>query len=77
MKDPAIQSNRTQCMFALISASIVSDASIDGDGYTKPLFMMGHDDALAWINAHEGLEGLVVDMDGAITQSDGCNAELL
>ena len=61
----------------LVSATIISDASIDGDGYTKPLFMMGHDAALAWINAHEGLEGLVVDMDGTITQSNGCNAELL
>lgn len=61
----------------LISATIVSDASIDGDGYTKPLFMMGHDEALAWMNAHDGIEGLVVDLDGTISQSDGCNAELL
>ena len=61
----------------LVSASIMSDASIDGDGYTKPLFMMGCDEALAWINAHDGLEGLLVDMDGTIMQSDGCNAELL
>ena len=61
----------------LISATIISDASIDGDGYTKPLFMMGHDEALAWINAKGGIEGLVVDRDGTITQSDGCNAEIL
>ena len=60
----------------LVSATIISDASIDGDGFTKPLFMMGHDAALAWINAQEGLEGLVVSRDGAITQSDGCHAEL-
>lgn len=61
----------------LVSATIVSRASIDGDGYTKPLFMMGHDEALAWINAHDGIEGIVVSADGAITQSDGCGAELL
>ena len=61
----------------LISATIVSDASIDGDGYTKPLFMMGHDKALEWINAQKDIEGLVVDVDGVITQSKGCEAELL
>ena len=61
----------------LISATIISDASIDGDGYTKPLFMMGHDEALAWINAKEGLEGIVVSLDGTISQSAGCEAELL
>ncbi|MDO4805991.1 MAG: FAD:protein FMN transferase [Coriobacteriales bacterium] len=61
----------------LVSATIVSEASIDGDGYTKPLFMMGHDAALEWINAHDGIEGLVVSADGTITQSDGCNASLL
>lgn len=61
----------------LVSATIMSDASIDGDGYTKPLFMMGCDKALAWINAKAGVEGLVVGSDGAITQSDGCHAELL
>lgn len=61
----------------LISATIISDASIDGDGFTKPLFMMGHDAALEWINEKEGIEGLVVDMEGTITQSEGCDAELV
>ena len=61
----------------LVSATIISDASIDGDGYTKPLFMMGHDEALAWIDAKDGIEGLVVGLDGKITQSAGCNAEVL
>lgn len=55
----------------LISATIISSASIDGDGYTKPLFMVGHDKALSWINEHDGLEGLVVDTKGTITQSNG------
>lgn len=61
----------------LVSATIISEDSIDGDGYTKPLFMMGHDEALAWMNAHDGIEGLVVSTDGTITQSDGCDAQLL
>lgn len=61
----------------LMSVTILSDASIDGDGYTKPLFMMGHDKALEWIEGASALEGLVVGMDGTITQSRGCNAELI
>ena len=61
----------------LVSATIVSAASIDGDGYTKPLFMMGHDEALSWINDKDGIEGLVVDVDGVITQSNGCGAEVI
>lgn len=61
----------------LVSVTLVSAASIDGDGYTKPLFMMGHDEALAWIESKEGIEGLVVDTNGVITQSSGCAAELV
>lgn len=60
----------------LVSATLISTASIDGDGYTKPLFMMGHDEALDWIESKEGIEGLVVDADGVITQSSGCGAEV-
>lgn len=61
----------------LVSATIVSTASIDGDGYTKPLFMMGFDGALAWMDAREGIEGLVMADDGRIGQTAGCQAELL
>lgn len=60
----------------VLSATIVSSASIDGDGYTKPLFMMGADEALAWINAKDGIEGLVVNSAGASLLSTGCTAEV-
>ena len=60
----------------LISASLISSVSLDGDGYTKPLFMMGREAAMSWINAKEGIEGLLVGKDGVITQSDNCRAEL-
>ena len=61
----------------LVSATIFSTASIDGDGYTKPLFMMGRDEALAWIEAKDGIEGLLVKDDGNVVQTSGCDAELL
>ena len=61
----------------LVSTSIVSSDSIDGDAYATMLFAMGHDGALKWFEKHEGFEGMAVDKDGTITQSSGCDAELL
>lgn len=54
----------------LVSASVFSAASIDGDGYTKPLFMLGRDEALAFAERH-GVQALLVDKDGGVqTTSD-------
>ena len=61
----------------LISATIFSEASIDGDGYTKPLFMMGCADALAWVEDKTGIEALLVDSHGRVMQTGGCDAELM
>ena len=58
----------------LASATIVSAASIDGDGYTKPLFMMGREAALAWIGDKPGIEALLVGTDGTLLQTPGCAA---
>lgn len=60
----------------LVSATIFSEASIDGDGYTKPLFMMGCEAALAWVEKTPGIEALLVDAQGTVHQSSGCEAEL-
>lgn len=60
----------------LVSATIISAASIDGDGYTKPLFMMGRDKAQAWIEAKEGIEGVLMDADGAVVQTSGAGVKL-
>ena len=35
------------------------------------------DEAIAWINAKPGIEGMVVGADGSVAQSKGCSAELL
>ena len=60
----------------LVSATVFSSASIDGDGYTKPLFMMGLDEACSWIAAKDGIEALLIGADGRAVQTDGANVEL-
>ena len=59
------------------SASIFSTESIDGDGYTKPLFMLSSDEALAFVERHEGVQALLVDSDGTIATTSGSSFELL
>ena len=49
----------------IISASLYTPQSIDGDGYTKPLFMLGLDKALKFLEEH-GIDGLLIDSEGAI-----------
>lgn len=48
----------------LVSATIVSERSIDGDGYTKPLFMWGMERALSWAREHKDLDVLLIDQAG-------------
>ncbi|WP_350454868.1 FAD:protein FMN transferase [Slackia heliotrinireducens] len=61
----------------VMGATIVSEASIDGDGFTKPLFMMNHEDALAFIEERQPLQGLLVLDDGTILQTENSQMELL
>ena len=61
----------------LVSATVVSEQSIDGDGYTKPLFMMGRERALSWAAGQEGLRVLLVGVDDAIDMFPQGSFELL
>ena len=61
----------------VVSASVFSTQSIDGDGYTKPLFMLERNEALAFVERHEGLQALLVDADGTIATTPGSSFELL
>jgi thiamine biosynthesis lipoprotein len=54
----------------IVSASIYAEASIDGDGFTKPLFMMGQGDALAFLEKQR-LQGLLIATDGSIATTSG------
>lgn len=61
----------------LIAATIVSERSIDGDGYTKPFFMMGRDETLAWVERHPELSVLLVDARGELAMQPPQSFELL
>ena len=60
----------------IVSASIVSDESIDGDGYTKALFMWDDERRKAFFAEHGELQGLLVYSDGRIWTSDNSTIEL-
>ncbi|MBQ9057690.1 MAG: FAD:protein FMN transferase [Atopobiaceae bacterium] len=55
----------------LVSASIVSELSIDGEGYTKPLFMLDKQSALDYLAGHDSLQGFFVMADGSRFTSEG------
>ncbi len=55
----------------LASASIMSEASTDGDAYSTILFLLGHDRAIELLDSDERFSGVVVDMNDAATASAG------
>ena len=61
----------------IISATIVSERSIDGDGYTKPLFMWGPDEALRRLSRKPGLQALLVTADGEPLMTPNASFELV
>lgn len=60
----------------VVSASIFSSQSIDGDGYTKPLFMLGHEEGLAFLEKR-GLAGLLIGEDGSVQMTANAPFDLL
>ena len=59
----------------IVSASLYTQRSIDGDGLTKPLFMLGLEPALAFLQ-EQGADGLLIAQDGSIHQSPASSFEL-
>jgi thiamine biosynthesis lipoprotein len=50
----------------LLGATVVSRRSLDGDGYTTALIIMGLDEALEFVEADPDLEAVFVATDGAV-----------
>ena len=61
----------------LASSSVTSASSLDGDAYATWMFLLGHDAALELLESTDGLEGLVVDGEGAVSMTSGAGFELL
>ena len=60
----------------LISSSIISSSSIDGDGYSTWVFLLGREKALELLESTEELEGIVIDKDGTVYATENANYEL-
>lgn len=60
----------------LVSSSVLSNSSLDGDAYATWMFLLGHDKALSLIQKTDGLEGMVVNKKGETTQSEGASFKL-
>ena len=50
---------------------MVSRTSLDGDGYTTALVIMGTDRALRFAEAHDGVELIVVTNKGEVLATSG------
>jgi thiamine biosynthesis lipoprotein len=55
----------------LLGASIVAARSLDADGYTTALIIMGLDEALAFVESRENLEAVFVTTTGEVYASSG------
>lgn len=55
----------------VLSATVVAPMSLDADGYTTALVIMGADRALAFVEAHPTLEAVLVTREGDVLATSG------
>ena len=60
---------------SVVSASVLTERSVDGEGLVKPLFFRPPDDGIAWLEA-QGVDGLLVLDDGRILRTAGSAFQL-
>lgn len=60
----------------LVSLSVVSASSAEGDALATWMFLLGRDEALAFLEETPGVEGLVVGEDGVVLMTSGAAFEL-
>lgn len=61
----------------LVSASIISDSSTDGDALATALFLMGSEKAQRYLENYQGLEGMLMDSAGKVELTSGCSLVLV
>ena len=57
-------------------STIVSDLSLDGDGYSTTLFALGVQGSLAFVESHPELECIIIDTDDNVFVSSGLKDEV-
>lgn len=60
----------------LLSATVVSRASLDADGFTTALVIMGADRALAFAESHPSLEAVLVTNEGDVLATSGIGSDI-
>ncbi|MCB7038682.1 FAD:protein FMN transferase [Eggerthella sinensis] len=60
----------------VLSATVVAPTSLDADGYTTALVIMGADRALAFAEQHPSLEAVVVTNEGDVLATSGIGTEV-
>lgn len=60
----------------VLSATVVSRSSLDADGYTTALVIMGADRALAFAESHPALEAVVVTTEGDVLATSGIGTKV-
>lgn len=61
----------------LVSATVVSERSVDGDGYSTTLLSLGSARALAFAQGLPAVEAVFLTREGAVLKTDGIQLELL
>lgn len=56
----------------LVSVTIFSDSSLDGDAYATTCFLLGADEGLAFVESLDGIEALFITESGELLRSSGC-----
>ena len=59
----------------VLSASVISRISLDGDGYTTALVIMGSEGALAFAEATPGIEAVILTANGHLLRTSGVQGE--
>jgi thiamine biosynthesis lipoprotein len=60
----------------LLGASVIAQRSIDADGYSTALIIMGLDEALAFVEGQPGIEAVFITTAGEVFASSGIGEEI-
>ena len=59
----------------VLSATVIADKSLDADGYTTALIVMGADEALTFAEQTPGIEAILLTTNARLLQTTGITAK--